>query len=174
MDRERIIISQSIKVSSRNVRKAIILMLLSSLFIGLASCAAGSIGADPTHGSNICLSGLFSDGEVSMIITGNAGALAMSGWKETGHDVPWETLSFTGVVLRDGSALVDFTLHFPAETVSPTEISIPDTIVPDTRLVLSDGVSCEVRNDLSFSLVYESTDGLSRGDLTGRVLTRQP
>jgi len=161
-------------MSSRNARRIVILMFVSCLIIGLSSCAAGRIGADPTLGENTCLNGVFSDGEVSMIVLANSAAVAISGWKESGHDVPWETLSFTGLVIRDGSALGDFTVHFPPEVVSPTEIDIPQTTVPDIRFILSDGVSCEVRNDLSFSLVYETTDGISRGDLTGRTLTRQP
>ena len=152
-----------------------LLIPLCCLAMVLQSCGAGMLGSgDPRLGENMCLNGVFSDGEVSMIILANASVVTMSGWKEPGHVVPWETLSFTGLIGRDGTATGEIMVFFPPEMVSPTELSVPQTTVPDIRFTLTNGATCELSNDLSFSLMYNDPDGMSRGDLTGRTLTRRP
>lgn len=165
---------RSIQISKSNKRKIVTHILLTFMIVMFTSCAAGTLGGGPIASDNPCLNGFFSDGEVSMIVVHNAGSVTMTGWKEPGHDVPWETLSYSGLVVSDGSVVGDFTLHFPAEAISPTELEIPQTTVSDVRLALSDGSTCELRNILSFSLVYETPDTSTREDLTGRSLTRQP
>jgi hypothetical protein len=149
----------------------LIFILLIATFI---SCASGTVDGGPAASQNPCLNGFFSDEEVSVIVVHNAGSVTMTGWKEPGHVVPWETFSYSGLVQSGGSAIGEFTLHFPAEAITPTEIEIPQTTVPDVRVRLSDGGSCETRNIMSFSFVYETPDTTTRDDLTGRALTRRP
>lgn len=165
---------QTIQPSKDNtIEMGTILLLLFIISVSI-SCASGTIDGGPAAAQNPCLNGFFSDGQVSVIVVHNAGSVTMTGWKEPGHVVPWETFSYSGLVQSGGSAVGEFTLNFPAEAVTPTELEIPQTTVPDVRVRLSDGDGCETRNILSFSFVYETPDLTTRDDLTGRALTRQP
>lgn len=165
---------QAIQSSKDNAREIGTILLLIFIITASISCASGTIEGGPAAAQNPCLNGFFSDDEVSAIVVHNAGSVTMTGWKEPGNVVPWETFSYSGLVQSGGSAVGEFTLHFPAEAITPTELEIPQTTVPDVRVRLSDGGSCETRNILSFSFVYETPETTTRDDLTGRALTRQP
>lgn len=136
-------------------------LLILLMCLGLSACATGYIdGGSPP--SDECFTGIFSDGNVSLLVVHNRRIISASGWKEPAATVPWDYIYFNGSISRHGEARGEITLYFPEFT----QLTVPDVIIslPNER-------ECNLRNSLTFSIAY-TWEGMAYGE--NYSLTREP
>jgi hypothetical protein len=136
-------------------------LLILLICLGLSACATGYINAGLPP-SDVCFTGIFSNGNISIQVIHDTGMVTASGWKEPVATVPWDYIYFNGSISRHGEARGEITLYFPEFT---------QLTVPDVTISLPDDRECNLRNSLTFSIAY-TWEGLANGE--NYTLTRQP
>src|SRR3990172_10027161 len=120
------------------------LMKISRLIIlliglSLSSCATGYLGGASPPLSDVCFTGIFSNGNVSIQVIHNRGMITASGLKRLAGTVPWEYLWFNGNISRRGEARGEITLTFLPDF---GELPFPDVII----ISLPNDRECNLRN----------------------------
>jgi hypothetical protein len=151
--------------------KKLLLMKISGLIIllvglSLSGCTGYLVGS--TTPADMCFTGKFSDGHISLQVVHNGGSVTASGWREPATSVPWDYLFFNGHISRVGESRGEITLYIlPHGTIT----TITETTISDRTLSLPDDRECAIRNSLIFSLDY-TLEGVPHGE--NYNLTREP